>query len=695
MQARAAADLKRIAAEELKAARLEFDDVRTFVTPRRLVLVVDGLPERQPDIKEERRGPRVGAPEKAVWGFLKSVGLETIDQCEVRRVDKGEFYFVTIERAGRATTDMLPALLADAITDLTWPKSMRWGAYQLRYVRPLHSILGIFDGKPLIGELPMGRGVLAFGCKTAGHSFLAPGELTISNHADYREKLREAFVLIDPAERRNVIWTEACRLAADKKLEVQEDAALLEEVAGLVEWPHVLMGSIDPDFMDLPPEVLTTAMRTHQKYFSLHDGRAELAPYFIVVGNMEPGDGGKAIVVGNERVLRARLADAKFFWDQDRKRTLGSRVPALEGMIFHAKLGTLDQKVERLEALAVELANHVPDSDKDRARTAARLCKADLTTDMVGEFPELQGVMGCYYAQNDGEASEVADAIADHYAPLGPSDRCPSAPISVVVGLTDKIDTLVGLFAIGERPTGSKDPFALRRAALGVIRLIIENDLRAPLRRIFETTQRLYAEQRFLAHPVGASTGEEPFVECRAQNDLPSEILGFFADRLKVHLRERSVRHDLISAIFAVGAEDDLVRLLARAEALREFLASEDGANLLTAYSRASNIVVIEEKRDSAVYDGLAEEALLRQPEERTLHQSLAETERLCGTALAAEDFAGAMSAVARLRRPVDDFFDKVTVNTDERELRENRLKLLSQIRATLSGIADFSKIEG
>jgi glycyl-tRNA synthetase beta chain len=420
-------------------------------------------------------------------------------------------------------------------------------------------------------------------------------------------------------------------------------------------------------------------MRTHQKYFTLLKGDGALAPRFLVVANTAAKDGGETIVAGNERVLRARLADAKFFWDQDRKVKLEERVPALKDIVFHAKLGTVADKSDRVETLAFELASLIPGADIDQVRTAARLAKADLTSGMVGEFPELQGIMGRYYALHEGEKKPVADAIAEHYAPLGPSDRCPTAPVSVAVALADKLDTLVGFFAIDERPTGSKDPFALRRAALGVIRLILENKLRLALKKVFDAGHRLLAEQ--LGAKIGDFDGQA--------------FLDFFADRLKVALREQGVRHDLISAVFALGGEDDLVRLLARVDALGKFLDSDDGANLLTAYKRASNIVRIEEKKDGVTYDSGVDAGLLLAAEEKALHAALVEAVDLNVKALGAEDFAGAMGALARLRKPVDDFFDKVTVNCDEAPLRANRLRLLSQIRATLHGVADFSKIEG
>jgi glycyl-tRNA synthetase beta chain len=659
---------------------LAFTRADAYVTPRRLALVVDGLPTAQPDVSEEKRGPRVGAPDQAIQGFLKGAGLSSLDQCEKRDTGKGEFWFAVVKKKGARTAEVLPRLLAEAIIALSWPKSMRWADYQFRWVRPLQRIVAIFDGALLDGALDLGAdGTLRFGTRTQGHRFLAPGEIEVSNSADYKAKLRNAKVVLDPAERRSAIKTQAEQLAGDAGYQIKPDEALLDEVTGLVEWPVVLMGRIDDAFMGIPPEVLTTTMRTNQKYFSLLDKDGRLAPRFLVVANMETADKGKAIVAGNERVLRARLADAKFFWDQDRQVKLETRVPALKDIIFHARLGTVADKVERIQALAGELTAHIPGADINQVRSAALLAKADLTSGMVGEFPELQGIMGRYYALHDGEKPAVAEAIAEHYAPLGPNDRSPTAPVSVAVALADKIDTLVGFFSIGEKPTGSKDPYALRRSALGMIRLIVENRLRLQLGSILRRAHFFYAE-----HEAGVSGVFKP-----------AEILEFLADRLKVALREKGVRHDLISAVFARGGEDDLVRLLARVDALKKFLDSDDGANLLVAYRRASNIVRIEEKKDGRSYNGGTEAAMLRQDEEKALHRALAASGGTSGKSLAAEDFQGAMAALAQLRRPVDAFFDKVTVNCEEAELRANRLRLLSQIRATLGGVADFSKIEG
>jgi glycyl-tRNA synthetase beta chain len=679
MQARAGDDLKRLVTDKLKEAGLAFMEANAYTTPRRLTLVVDGLPLAQPDVTEEKRGPRVGAPDQAVQGFLKSTGLTSLDQCDKRDTGKGEFWFAVVKRKGVKTAALLPGLLAESFAALPWPKSMRWAGYQYRWVRPMHSIVATFDGAVLDGTVDLGGGAVKFGNVTRGHRFHDPSEIKVASFADYKVKLRESYVIVDPAERRAAIKAQTDKLAAAEGLLVKPDDALLDEVTGLVEWPVALVGRIDEPFMEIPPEVLTTSMRVNQKYFSLLDKNGKLAPRFLVVANMETKDGGKAIVAGNERVLRARLSDAKFFWDQDRKVKLEERVPALKDIIFHAKLGTVADKISRIQTLVAELVPHIPGADVDQVRSAALLAKADLTTDMVGEFPELQGVMGRYYAMHEGEKQAVADAIAEHYAPLGPADRCPTAPVSVAVALADKIDSLVGFFAIDEKPTGSKDPFALRRAALGVIRLIVENKLRLPLLAVFRMAERLVGEQ------IPAIRGK-----LDAQ-----ELLDFFADRLKVALREKGVRHDLISAVFALGGEDDFVRLLARVDALKRFLDSEDGANLLVAYRRASNIVRIEEKKDGRTYNSGVDASLLRHGEEKALHQALATGGEAGGRALECEDFAGAMAALARLRQPVDAFFDKVTVNCEEAALRANRLRLLAEIRATLNRVADFSQIEG
>ena len=668
MQLTAAGDLKRLVTDGLKAAGLAFSKAEAYVTPRRLTLVVDGLPDAQPDVSEERRGPRTDAPEKAIEGFLGSIGM-TLDQCEQRETPKGTFWFAVIEKKGRPAAEVLSEIVTDAINKLPWPKSMRWGAHQPRWVRPLHSIVCLFGDEVLDVEY----GPVKAGKATRGHRFMAPDAFEVSGFNDYVAKLKAAKVILDTAERRHLILETAHKLAAAEGLTLKEDDKLATEVAGLVEWPVVLLGTIDDEFMDVPHEVLTLSMATHQKYFSTLDKDGKLANRFVLVANREGSDGGKAITAGNERVLRARLSDCKFFWDQDRKVTLESRIPRLEDIVFHAKLGTVAEKVERVADLAAALCQYIPDSNPDAAKRAAKLAKADLVSDMVYELPEVQGVMGRYYALHDGESLDVAEAVAEHYSPLGPGDDCPTAPISVAVAMADKLDTLAGFWSIDEKPTGSKDPFALRRAALGVIRLVLENNLRLPLLDVFGLALKSF----------------------NARGGEAESLLDFFADRLKVHLKEQGVRHDLITAVFALGGEDDLVRLLARVEALGAFLDTEDGANLLAASKRAGNILRIEEKKDKTSYDGAVDTALLAQDEEKALAERLSDVIGKTGESVGNEDFAAAMGHMAALREPVDAFFEKVTVNADEADIRANRLRMLSSIRSALGEVADFSKIEG
>lgn len=677
MQPRARDDLKRLVTEALETSGLSFDKAAAYATPRRIALVVDGLPDAQPDISEEKRGPRTDAPDKAVEGFLRANGV-TLEECERRIAGKGEFWFAVIERKGRPTADVLSDILPDAIRKLPWQKSMRWGEGTLRWVRPLLRILCVLDAKTVL--LDIGDGVPC-GNVTSGHRFLSPEPFEVGFFDDYEKTLQLNKVVLHAAHRRDLIEQSANDLVQEKNLQVKRDAGLLAEVAGLVEWPMVLLGEIDGGFMVLPDEVLSTSMRSHQKYFSVAFPDGKLAPFFVVVANMEAVDGGAAIVAGNERVLRARLSDAKFFWDQDSKETLESRVPALAQMVFHQKLGTLEDKVVRITALATELVQWIPGADRDHVRSAAMLCKADLTTGMVGEFAELQGIMGRYYALAEGEAPEVADAIAEHYSPAGPDDDCPAKPVSIAVALADKLDTLVGFFGIDEKPTGSRDPFALRRAALGIIRMVLENNLSLPLTDLFAHADRHYRDR--------------DAADLRPSDEISSDLLEFFADRLKVHLRGKGVRHDLVAAVFALGGEDDLVRLVARAEALQAFLQTEDGENLLAAYRRATNIVTIEEKKDSRSYEEAVNRDLLAQAEEKILHDMVSAGASAATAHIAKENFTGAMETMAALRGPVDAFFDTVTVNCDDRAQRENRLNLLSRFRATLGRIADFSLIEG
>jgi glycyl-tRNA synthetase beta chain len=721
MQGAAAKDMERLVVGALTDRGLLFEGAKCFAGPRRLTLVLAGLPARQPDVKEEKKGPRVGAPEKAIEGFLRSAGV-TLDQCQKQSDAKGEFYVAVIERKGRATGEVLAEILPEAFAKLPWPKSMRFPGSAARWVRPLHGIVCTFDGEVVPFEF---AGVTS-GNATFGHRFLSKGPIEVRRFEDYERKLRDGHVILDAAERKEIILHEAKQKAFALGLELVEDVGLLEEVAGLAEWPVVLVGTIEDAFMDLPPEILQTAMRAHQKYFALRSsnsppptrggvgGGGKLANRFALVANMIAADGGKEIVAGNERVLRARLSDAKFFWDQDRKTKLADRVDALRNIVFHAKLGTQYERVERIEALAGEIAEKIG-ADVVKAKRAARLCKTDLTTGVVGEFPELQGVMGRYYALNDGEDADVADAIRDHYKPLGPNDAVPTNKVSIAVALADKLDQLFGFFAIDERPTGSSDPFALRRAGLGAIRVLLSNQIR--MRLISIGSPLAFYSLHFLTDQIqamrrkpsgnGKQLHTSPTVDrvfrAVVERDTAEsailqtgeDVLQFFSDRLKVALREKGTRHDLIDAVFSLGNEDDLVRLVARVEALQAFLKTDDGANLLVAYRRAANILRDEEKRDKTSYDGEPDPEAFVAAEEKALFVELATASDLIRAEVERERFVEAMGVMARLRKPVDAFFDKVTVNDKEPALRQNRLKLLSRLRATLQLVADFSKIEG
>ncbi len=667
MQARAAADLQRLVTGALKEAGLESSSASVLYTPRRLTLHLEGLPARQPDRVEERKGPRTSAPEKALEGFLRANGAMRED-VEIRDTGKGEFYFLTLKHEGRPTPDVLMEILPGLLQNFPWPKSQRWGDYSIRWVRPLRSILCLFDGAPV----PFAFGHLTAGNLTQGHRFMAPGLLEVAGFDDYHRKLRDAFVIADAAERQQLIRQRAADLAAEKGLSLRDDPALLAEVANLVEWPEVLIGDFDPAFMAVPHEVLTATMRANQKYFSLLNETGELAPHFIVVANLKAGDGGDAIIRGNERVLRARLDDARFFWDQDRKQRLEERLPALGNVVFHARLGSLGDKAARLKALCARLAGHVPGCDADAAARAGELAKADLVTGMVGEFPEVQGIMGRYYALNDGEDPAVADAIGDQYRPQGPGDGCPDAPVSVALALADKIDNLTGFFAIGEKPTGSKDPFALRRAGPGRIQLVPENRLILPLKEVIAAAWEIYGRP-----------GEDP---------APA-LVAFIGERLKVHLRDAGIAHDHVAAVLAADETDDILSISDRAGALRDFLGSDDGANLLVAYRRAANILRIEEKKDDTRYHGPAAEDLFVADEEAALARALRQSG--VGAAIGDRDYSRAMGALAELRAPVDAFFEHVTVNAGDPALRANRLRLLAEIRDVLHQVADFSKIEG
>jgi glycyl-tRNA synthetase beta chain len=688
MQARAAEDLRKAVTDRLVEAGLAYDGAKAFVTPRRLTLAVQGVPLRQPDRREEKKGPRVGAPEQAVAGFLKAAGLKSLAEAKVQQDKKGDFYVAVIEKPGRPALEVISEILPEVIKTFPWPKSMRWGAQSknpgaLNWVRPLHSILATFGPETEEPDIvPFTVDGIAAGNLTRGHRFLAPDTFAVRRLADYTAKLDKAKVVLDAERRRSIILTEAKQLAFAQGLELVEDDGLLAETAGLVEWPVVLMGAFDESFLQLPEEVIRATIRNNQKCFVLRDAaHAKLVDKFLLVANLEAEDGGKAIVAGNERVIRARLSDARFFYQTDLKTRLEDRLPSFNDIIFHEKLGTQSERIERIERLAAELAPLVG-ADAKKAKRAAQLCKADLLTEMVGEFPELQGTMGKYYAQEQGEDEAVAHAIEDHYRPKGPDDLVPSDPASIAAALADKLDTLTAFWAIDEKPTGSKDPYALRRAALGIIRLVLENNIRLSL---IETTKSA------AAGIVKASTRDA----LANREQLPADLLAFFADRLKVQLREQGARHDLVDAVFALEGQDDLLLIVRRVEALGQFLDSEDGKNLLAGYKRATNIIRIEEKKDTRHYTGAPQSRLYRQPEERALANAIETAETEAARAVKKEDFVAAMRAMAKLRPHVDAFFDKVTVNVDDKALRENRLKLLNQIREATRTVADFSKIEG
>ena len=670
MQARAREDLARLLGNALGEAGLEFNEIKTFATPRRLTTVVEGLPARSPDIREERKGPRIDAPDAAIKGFLKSTGLASADQAERRDDKKGAYYVALLERPGRATAEVIAEIMLELVKSFPWPKSMRWGIGRLRWVRPLQSIICLLDGKVVPFEVDGIRS----GKETRGHRFMAHEPFKVRRFKDYEEKLRDAKVILDGDERARIILEGARKVAAKDGLTLLEDEALLAENRGLTEWPVVLLGSFDEEFLSVPPEVLATSMKAHQKCFSLRKKDGAIANRFIVVANLEASDKGNAIVAGNERVIRARLADAKFFFEQDRKVMLPDRVPKLKEIVFHEKLGSQYERVQRVWRLARELAPLVG-ADPDLAERAAILAKADLVSLMVGEFPELQGVMGRYYALDQEENEAVADAIAAHYKPLGALDDVPREPVAIAVALADKLDMLVGFWAIDEKPTGSKDPYALRRAALGVIRIVLENDLRLRLKEYLLTHQ--------------ATAKFDPAV-----HNLADRLLSFFADRLKVHLRDQGARHDLVDAVFALGG-DDLLIIVRRVEALGRFLDTEDGEHLLIGAARAINILRIEEKKDSRTYDESPDPTLFKRPEEKALAKAVDAVEKGSAAAITREDFEAAMAEMAKLRTPVDEFFDHVTVNATDPGLRANRLRLLNRIRATTLTVADFSKIEG
>jgi len=699
MQAKAAEDLRRMVTDKLVAEGLVYEGAKAFATPRRLTLTVHGIPARQSDLREERKGPRVGGPDAAIQGFLKATGLASLDEAKIQRdPKKGDFYIALIEKPGRATLDVLADMLPVIVRTFPWPKSMRWGERSarpgaLQWVRPLHSIIatfGIETEEPDVVKFSV-DGIEA-GQTTRGHRFMAPAEISVRRFDDYEAKLKAAKVVLDPQARKDIILADAKQLAFAQGFELVEDQVLLDEVSGLVEWPVVLMGSFDQEFLSIPGEVIRATIRNNQKCFVVNDPKTtRLTNKFILTANIEASDSGKAIVSGNERVIRARLSDAKFFYESDLRTKLESRLPKFENIVFHEKLGTQGERIKRIERLAAEIAPLVG-ADVEKAKRAAHLAKADLLTEVVGEFPELQGLMGKYYALAQGEDASVAAASEEHYKPQGPADRVPTDPVSIAVALADKIDTLVGFWAIDEKPTGSKDPYALRRAALSIIRLVLDNGLQLELVSLFDShAERIYEALARLS--VSSGVISVPWRGKKVRT-ICFDLLSFFADRLKVQLREQGARHDLVDAVFALGGQDDLLMVVRRVEALGKFLDSDDGKNLLAGAKRASNILSIEEKKDKRSFDGAPDAALYKLDEEKALAKAIDQVKTEASSAVAKEDFAGAMSAMAKLRPAVDAFFDKVKVNDDDARVRENRLKLLNEIRAATRAVADFSKIQ-
>ncbi len=796
MQRQAAEDLRRLVTDALVEAGLVYEGAKAFATPRRLALTVHGVPARSPDRREERKGPRVGAPDKAVAGFLKAAGLASIEAAKIQADKKGDIYVAVIEKPGRSAEDVIAEIVPAVVRGFPWPKSMRWGEASakpgsLAWVRPLHAILCVFGPETADTEvIHFDIGGIAAGNITRGHRFLAPEPITVRRFDDYASKLDRAKVVLDTERRKEIIRADARDRALALGLELIEDEGLLEEVAGLVEWPVVLVGSFDEAFLDIPPEVIRATIRANQKCFVLRrptgasfeaplrgapqdeevgggsrdeevgvaqggvaqaqvgarhqrphpevppeaaskDAPSDLANRFVLVANIEAPDGGKTIVAGNERVIRARLADARHFWDTDRRALTDHDTPAMRdaahrlgldlakpldqrmaklaatSVVFHEKLGTQGERVERIARLAREIAPLVA-ADPDTAERGALLAKADLVSEMVGEFPELQGLMGRYYAAAQGEDPSVAAAVEDHYKPVGPSDRVPAGPVAIAVALADKLDLLVGFWAIDEKPTGSKDPYALRRAALGVIRIVLERQARISLQPILfahllEVLSREAAANpqyvEYLGHAyANEGSGVEENLGRPIEADAGSvgnDLLAFFADRLKVQLREQGARHDLVDAVFALGGQDDLVLIVRRVEALGRFLDTEEGRNLLAGTKRAANILREEEKKSGQTFDGEVDPHRLVEPEEKALFEAIGAAGGEVRAAIEVEDFDDAMRALARLRAPVDAFFDKVLVNAPEPELRANRLRLLNLIREETRTVADFSKIEG
>ncbi|WP_417671886.1 glycine--tRNA ligase subunit beta [Roseibium sp.] len=681
MQRRASEDLKSLVTNALVDAGLPYEGAKAFATPRRLALHVAGVPAASAATREERKGPRVGAPEKAVEGFLRGAGLSSIDDAAIQNdPKKGDFYVAVIEKPGRQAIDIIAEFMPGLIKGFPWPKSMRWGEGAMRWVRPLHSIVATFGPEteePDVVEFEVDG--IKSGQTTRGHRFLADKAFDVRRFDDYAPTLEKHKVVLDADRRKDMIHHDARDRALALGLELVEDPGLLEEVAGLVEWPVVLTGTFEEEFLEIPDECIRLTIRANQKCFVLKDPKSgNLANRFVLTSNIEAADGGKVIVAGNEKVIRARLSDARFFWETDLKTKLADNLPKLDSIVFHEKLGTQGERVKRLEALAAEIAPLVG-ADVDKAKRAAQLAKADLVSSMVYEFPELQGQMGRTYADKQGEDASVAIAIEDHYRPQGPSDKVPTNPVAIAVALADKLDLLAGFWAIDEKPTGSKDPFALRRAALGIIRIILDNGLRVNLRDLLS----------------GALDETKAEFDRSATDSILDDLLGFFADRLKVHLKDEGARHDLIDAVFALGGQDDLLMVVKRVEALGKFVASDDGANLAAGYKRAVNILKAEEKKDGKPVEGRPHADHFREQAEIDLASAIDTARADAADAVKAEDFEAAMTALSKLRAPVDKFFDDILVNDEDADIRMNRLRLLAEIRDAAHVVADFSKIAG
>ncbi|MDB0071046.1 glycine--tRNA ligase subunit beta [Planktomarina temperata] len=669
LQAPAAENLKKLLTNGMVEAGLTYANASAFHTARRLTLVVEGLLDASPTVQEERKGPKVGAPDQAINGFLRGAGL-SMDDLEVRDDKKGQVYFAKITKPGRPAAEIVAEVLEATIRNFPWPKSMRWGSGSLRWVRPLQSILCVLSNEAEVSVVPLDVDGIKAGNQTRGHRFMAPDAFAVSGFEDYETKLKRAKVILRADERQAAIWQEAQTQAFALGQSVVEDTGLLAEVAGLVEWPVVLMGQIDEEFLDLPPEVLKTSMKEHQKFFSVSNPKTGRIERFVTVANIEAADQGATILKGNQKVLAARLADAKFFWENDlreAKAGMGNWQAALENVTFHNKLGSQAARIKRIAALARDLAP-VVGADPDMAEQAALVAKADLSSQMVYEFPELQGLMGRYYAAKAGMSADIAAACEAHYSPLGPSDDVPTAPVSIAVALADKLDMLTGFWAIDEKPTGSKDPFALRRAALGVIRLILDNHLTLPL------------ADRLAAADAGAGA---------------ADLLGFFQDRLKTYLRDRGIRHDVIDACIAMPQSDDLALLVKRAEALQGALGTDDGENLIQGFKRANNILSQAEEKDGVEYSFGADVKYAENEAEKVLFAALDSADKTIQPAMATQDFAAAMAAMATLRGPIDAFFEAVKINADSTLVRRNRLNLLSRIRTTCLSVADLTKVEG